>query len=621
MKQDSDIIQRTDLEYPDLFNHIDRAFADFLAGISGNRDPELILAARLASNFTAGGNVCLHIPSVSGRNLFDVVDQVYGHNENLILFDADKWIGKLRKYSCVGSPGDYRPLILDDHGRLYLYRYWDYEQRLARNIKNRLEYDYYTVDKKLLKQNLSVLFDPENADKDQVIASVCALLQRFVVISGGPGTGKTSVVIKILVLLIQQYAAEQNPLRIALAAPTGKAAVRLNESIENALEVISCPEDVKQLIPRESYTMHRLLGPIQRPPFFRFNENNQLPYDIVIIDEASMADLALMTRVFEAVPVTSRIVLLGDKDQLSSVEAGAVLGDICDTGKTHSFSRKFTETLNRLLPGSLTGKTGSNEEPKIADSIIILHTSYRFGTDSGIGELSRLINEGDADRAVTLLKENQFADVSYIEGNTAGLYEFLAERIISGYSPYIKSDDPEDALKKLHDFTILCALKKGPYGVDTINSFTESVLAKGGIINPEHRWYNGRPVMIKRNSYNIQLYNGDIGILKNDHKDHDNIRFYIYSQGIMRIIPPLKLPEHETAFSMTVHKSQGSEFKRVLILLPDRVSPVLSRELLYTAVTRAREKVEIYGREEIIRFMIKNPVLRMSGLRTAVWDN
>ncbi len=619
MKQETDIILKADQVSPDLFDHIDREFAEFMAKLSGSRDPELLMAARLVSNFTGKGNVCIHIPSVAGRDLFDILDEGYRPDEKILLFEADKWVRKLRKYSCVGKPGDFKPLTLDDNSRLYLYRYWDYEQRLALNIKNRLERGYYAVNNELLKQNLSLLFDLENADKDQLIASVNALLQRFTVISGGPGTGKTSTIIKILVLLIQQYPGRKDPLRIALAAPTGKAAARLNESIEYALKTVNCQDNIKQLIPRESFTIHRLLGTLRGQTSFRYNVTNLLPYDIVIIDEASMADLALMTRLLEAVPPESRIVLLGDKDQLSSVEAGAVLGDICDTGRAHGFTRNFAERINEFLPDAVFSETGNDKEPLIADSIMVLRTSYRFGPESGIGELSRLINEGNADKALELLRQNKFSDVSYIEGNITGLYEFLPDKIISGYSPYLKAGKPEEALKKLQDFTILCALRKGPFGIEAINSFAEDILGRRGLLKRGDRWYDGRPVMIKRNAYNLRLYNGDIGILKSDPEDIESIRFFISSQGIIRMIPPLKLPEHETAFSMTVHKSQGSEFNKVLILLPDHVSPVLSRELLYTAVTRAREQVAIYGSEEIIRFMIKNPVLRTSGLRNAVW--
>jgi exodeoxyribonuclease V alpha subunit len=616
VKRSNDIINEIDTKIPSLFTQLDRQFSDLIQRLSGTYSPELVLAARFASNQIGKGSVCVHIPSIAGKNIYTILNED-DKTATLLLYDEDKWLSKLKESEVIGRPGDIKPLILDNNSRLYLYRYWLYERMLAENIKSRLSINY-DIDMNILKQSALRLFKSDD-EVEQQIASIAACLSGFCVISGGPGTGKTSLVIKILALLLEN---EKNvKLNIALAAPTGKAAARLSEAVKSVRNTLDCAEFVKNSIPDESFTIHRLLGNVLGSPYFRYNSKNQLPYDIVIVDESSMADLALTAKLFEAVPVKSRLILLGDKDQLSSVEAGAVLGDICDTGRKHAFTKNFAIKLSQILPANIPDKiTYGIAEPFISDSILTLSKSYRFTAESGIGKLSIAIREGESEKAIKIFKQGNFADISLIESSSyKSLVNSLSGKIIDGYSSYIKAKSPEEALNMFSNFTILCALRKGIFGVEKINIYAEEVLSTNGLIKCENRWYENRPVIITRNDYNIKLYNGDIGIMFKDYKD-GIVRFFTpAADGSIRKILPLKMPEHDTVYAMTVHKSQGSEFDNVILLLPDHISPLLTRELLYTAVTRARKKVEIYGKADILRHMINNPTTRISGFKDALW--
>jgi len=601
----------------EIFSDLDRHFAGFITRLSGIDSEELMLASLLVSSRTAKGDICVNIPEIAGKRIADV----FGDASQSLRFPEYKtWLSILKESQVVGGHGDYRPLILDDSGRLYLYRYWEYEQLLAKNITARITEPPLTVDRALLRDGIERLFPKDdNLQTDwQRVAACASAVRRFLVISGGPGTGKTSTVIKILALLLEQALAKGQGHSIALAAPTGKAAARLKESITLSLQSLNCSDEIKAFIPEETFTIHRLLGTRVGSPYFRFNADNQLTHDIVVVDESSMADLALMSKLFQAVPLSSQIILLGDRDQLASVESGAVLGDICDTGNKHVHSEGFAAIVKSSADEKIES---SNREPLIADSLVMFNKSYRFESDSGIGAFSQAVKMGNADAALQILKADAFDDIHFTQcADAKQLSSALVSQVINGYRPYLREDDHAEAFRLFSGYTILCALRHGPWGVEAINSAVERILRAAGLINPVNRWYCGRPVMVTRNDYVIRLFNGDVGIVLPDLADRSNQRVYFPSaEGTFRKILPLQLPEHETAYAMTVHKSQGSEFDRVLLLLPDRESPVLSRELLYTAITRARKRVEVWGTENILRFMINNPTRRTSGLRDALW--
>jgi exodeoxyribonuclease V alpha subunit len=599
---------------PGLFSELHIQFARFITKVSGGNSPEIFLAAALVSRYQEEGHICLDLAALAGKPLGN--DQT----GSLICPRLSGWGRILEASSAVGKPGDFRPLILDG-SRLYLYRYWDYETKLANNLKVRTGEDWERVDEGALKDGLARLFKEDGQEETdwQKVAALTSVMKRFCVISGGPGTGKTFTVAKILALLLEQPAAEK--IRIALAAPTGKAAARLQEAIKNSREKLNCGEDIKELIPEEASTIHRLLGSIPDSPYFRHNAENPLPAEVVIVDEASMVDLALLSKLVQAVPPTARLILLGDKDQLASVEAGAVLGDICDTGKTHGYSQRFCDALKQVAGENVTCPAEDKDGPGIRDSIIQLQRSYRFGAVSGIGEVSRAVNEGDGIRAMELMKSGSYGDIQWKElPRPETMPAVLKERIIEGFSAYLKEIEPAKAFDLFNRFRILCALREGPHGVHYMNLLVEQALKNEGLIHREGRWYAGRPVMITRNDYNLRLFNGDVGITLPDPKLGNELRvFFPAPDGSTRTFPRLRLPDHETVYAMTVHKSQGSEFDRVLFLMPDRSVPVLTGELVYTAITRAKEKVDVWGKEEVFRSAVSRRIERISGLREALW--
>jgi exodeoxyribonuclease V alpha subunit len=334
-----------------------------------------------------------------------------------------------------------------------------------------------------------------------------------------------------------------------------------------------------------------------------------------------------MSKLVSAVPLDARLILIGDKDQLASVEAGSVLGDICDGNNIHGFSLHFRKKLEKFLGHKIdVSRKENKEKPGLHDCMVVLKKNYRFTEKSGIGELSRAVNHGDIDKALSLLK----SDNDQIEWKniwlSRDLFRAIAKRVIEFYSDYLNTDDPYRALELFSRFKILCAVKIGPFGVNAVNRLAEQVLIREGLIevagSTPKPWYRGRPVLVTRNDYNLELFNGDIGITipapGSSSKD-----MYVYfpgNSGELRRFLPHRLPEHETVYAMTVHKGQGSEFENILFVLPDRDYPVLTRELFYTGITRAIQHVSIWGSEDVIRTTLSRKIERASGLRDALWE-
>jgi len=601
-----------------FFSELDIHFARLMVRLSGQEIPELSLASALVSRAVSEGHVCLDLSSIEGRPL--VTDDSNSHT--LICPELAAWREKLISSVVVGSPGEYCPLILDDRSRLYLYRYWDYENSLAQDLKARAAKEIGDIDGQLLIDGLSRLFErsPCEGPDWQKVAAFMSVVKSLCVISGGPGTGKTTVIAKILALIMQQNGGNRG--RVALAAPTGKAAARLEEAIKYAKESLPLEHRIKEAIVTRASTIHRLLGTIPGSPYFQHNAEDPLPVDLVVVDEASMVDLALMSKLVQAMPSHARLILLGDKDQLSSVEAGAVLGDICDTGRIHGFSKRFSDRFQEITGEAITftPEKGSYEQ-KIEDCLVQLNKSYRFGTDSGIGAVSRAVNQGNGDLALNLLKGGGYQDIKWVPLPTREvLAGKLRQTVINGYRPYLEAEDPIEVFHLFEGVRILCALRKGPYGVTALNNLAEQVLQEERLIDTEKRWYRGRPVLITRNDYTMGLFNGDIGVILPDPAtDHELRAFFPAPDGTSRKFLPIRLPEHETVYAMTVHKSQGSEFDKAVLLLPDRDTPVLTRELIYTGITRARQGVEVWGTEGVFVEAVNRRTLRASGLRDALW--
>ncbi|MDD2581016.1 MAG: exodeoxyribonuclease V subunit alpha [Desulfuromonadaceae bacterium] len=554
---------------------LDVHFADFIVRIDRSPSDGLWWGAALASYSAGRGHTCF--------NLFDAPDR----NAPPLLpatrkpppADISQWLGSLQACDTVGVPGAYTPLVLDPSGRLYLHRCWGYEQQIAVGILSRSR--PLTINETRLDAALDRYFPPEGAAVDlQRFAARMALTHRFSVISGGPGTGKTATVARILALLLHM-SGDSAP-EIALVAPTGKAAMRLHQSILHAAERLALPDEIRNSLPAGVATVHRLLGVKLRTGGFRHNRDNRLSCDILVVDEASMVDLQLMAALLEALRDDARVVLLGDRNQLASVEAGAVLADICDSA-------------------------GQANVP-----VTQLTRSYRFGDDSGIAALSRLINSGESAAAAELLQSGRYPDIVWRPLQSGRAFEnSFSAAVRDGYAGYARAESPGDALAELGLFRVLSPLRSGPFGIENLNRLCRNIIA------PERK--NGArslrplPIMMTGNNYELGLFNGDTGVIMES--DGASAVWFENPEGGLRHLSTLRLPPGEAAFALTIHKSQGSEFDRVLLILPDHLSGALSRELLYTAVTRARSRIEIWGTDEVFRQTIERRTVRNSGLR------
>lgn len=607
-----------------IFSKINIHFAHFIANLCGDRDPDIFLAAALVSRAAENGDVCIDLNDSAEK----VILEQYNGNDGLICPKLDRWLEKMWTSPVTGRPGQRKPLILDDHNRLYLYRNWEYESVLAADIKSRVNDTTAKLDIKRLIQSISKQYPKEDGGilDWQKIAAVTALLKKICIITGGPGTGKTFTITRIMALLIEQDIPTQP--KIYLAAPTGKAAARLQESIKQAIPGLNCSDGIKNAIPTDVKTIHRMLRPKSNSPYFHYHRENTLPADIVVIDEASMVDLALMSKLVQAIPMNARLILIGDKDQLASVEAGSVLGDICDRDNLHGFSEEYCKQILQITNEDLSAvidKPASS--PGLQDCIVVLRTSHRFTADSAIAGVSREVNRGNADKVIRLIENAADSSIMWHEmGEGPAFFNLLAQRIIDGYREYLSSPDPLSALQWLSRFKILCALRIGPFGVKAINKWAEQVLSQHGLIqldlNISDPWYKGRPILITHNDYDLGLFNGDIGVTLPD-PDSASEALYVFfpaGDGEIRRYAIHRLPEHETVFAMTVHKSQGSEFDEVVLILPNKDYPVLTRELVYTGLTRAKKKFTIWAQASVLRNTIKRRINRISGLREALWE-
>jgi exodeoxyribonuclease V alpha subunit len=587
---------------------MDWVFAKAIQRLGQCDDPWVGLAAALVSRAVADGHVCLDLDQALASDFPEIDTAVYG-----ALINATQWQERLINCAAIGAPGDFRPLIVDG-GRLYLHRYWTYEHELAQAILQRCAEPVMSADDPRLVDALQHLFT--DGDSDQKQAARLAATQRFSVISGGPGTGKTYTVARIIRLL-QAIHPPESALKISLAAPTGKAAARLQESVQTLLATGPEMEAAAPAQVREAQTLHRLLGYMPGRAHFKYNSENPLPVDMVIVDEASMIDLAMMYRLINSLARQSRLVLVGDKDQLASVEAGAVLGEICH-GISHAAQ----------VQSSAAGNCTIEARRSLREHIVVLDRSYRFDAQSSIGRLSRAINIGDTAQVIALLTKDETAAVGMDALTTVReMTDALEAQVVTALGPLFDSSEPGAGFEALGRFKILCAVRQGPYGVEALNGYVEQALRKHGRIPPSapgipSQWYPGRPVMVLRNDYYQGLFNGDVGIAVNVGTGAEqSLRVaFTDSQGGFKLLAPHQLPEHQTVYAMTVHKSQGSEFERVVLVLPDRDVPVLTRELIYTAVTRARRSIHVWADPEILSRCLERRITRASGLRDALWS-
>lgn len=593
-----------------ILRDLDLHFARLVGACADEASEPLLLAAALASRATGDGHVCVDLGELAGRPLSGGDEEAGAVSPHLAA-----WREALQASGVVGFAGgaepDAFPLVLDEADRLYLARYWRYEKSLAQSLLMRAEGFCDGIDDARLAAGLERLFPQRGDDIDwQRVAAAVAVLKRLAVISGGPGTGKTTTVTCLLALLMEQ-SPERAP-RIALAAPTGKAAARLTESIRGAKAALDCAPAVTVRIPEEAVTLHRLLG--WRPGGYRHGADQPLPVDVLVVDEASMVDLPMMARLTAALPARARLILLGDKDQLASVEAGNVLGDLCGEEHGPAFSPALA---TRLRPLARLPEIAEGAAP-IEDSVVLLTRSYRFDVDSGIGRLARCVNAGDVEGVHDVLHDDAPGDIAWQPLAGPALPRALLGDVVAHYRLFLQARDVETALEAFNRFRVLCALKVGPLGVSAINAAIEEALAREGLIHPEHHWYAGRPVMVTANDYGLRLYNGDVGLVWPRPQSGRLAAFFPIVDGGLREVYPSRLAAVETCYAMTVHKSQGSEFDEVLIALPGADSPVMTRELLYTGITRARRRVVISGDASALS-AAQRRITRRSGLREALW--
>jgi exodeoxyribonuclease V alpha subunit len=555
-------------------------FAEFICARNGSAIDDLLgYSAVLVSEANLSGNVCIELDHYSGRPLFHCnhIDaaEIPGGPE------PTEWCATLQASQCVAEPGQPGPLIIE-HNRLYLGRFWFYESFTADKIMAMLE-RADSIDSEGIDLQVDTLFaGSQEIDEDQKKAVLSAASKPFSVISGGPGSGKTSTVIRILAVMLAR-----NPdYRIALAAPTGKAAARMMDSIRQRIDQLELDEDIKSAIPLQARTIHRLLG--YRQQVFSYHEQHRLPFDCVVIDEASMIDLKLMYQLLAALPERAQLILLGDRDQLASVAAGNVLGDI--TGHGHRLD---------------------GVESKIAASTSLLRSSYRFNRDSAIGELAQEVNLGRGEAALELLRGND-RGLHWFDEPGEQVEKAALDWLYNAYQPIFDSETPAQALDAYEKIRVLCATNRGPLGVESLNQMvSKALLARNKL--PETELFAGLPIMITRNFQELGLFNGDTGVLWSF---GDGLRACFRGvDGDIRDLSVTRLPEFNAAWASTVHKSQGSEFDSVLLILPaDAQSEVLSRELLYTAITRARRQFLLHAPGKVVTRAADCLTRRHSGL-------
>ncbi|MFW5774788.1 MAG: exodeoxyribonuclease V subunit alpha [Chitinivibrionales bacterium] len=581
----------------EFFSPLDIHFGRFICRIAETQSKELFYAAALASKAGNDGHVCIDLRDGLGTVLprEALPDGFNTHTD---------WEHRLKQYSIVGSPGDYQPLILDNN-RLYLYRYWHAEQRIAEMLLHKARHDPIASG-----QPLSPLLDSLFGQGDRLIhqktAAVAAASRSLCVVTGGPGTGKTTTAAGILQVLLSLKAPAA--LRISCAAPTGKAANRLRESLHQAAEKSAF--DLS--LPTEATTIHRLLGAGARG--FRYTRQNPIPADVIVIDEASMIDITLIFQLLEAISPECRLILLGDRHQLASVEPGAILGDLCPDDQVARYTPEFAEFVNQTTGLHIPADESASP---LSDCLTELRTVFRFNAD--IAQVSSDVRSGNPDKVLESISQPATKQVNRLAfDDPHKSSNAFVQTVIPYYQSLFEADSVDELFAALAKFRILCALRNGPAGVHAINAAIERLLYQKKMIHGDLNWYEGKPILITRNDYNLNLFNGDVGIITRKFTG-EYAAVFTGQKGEYRSLPPARLPCHETAYAMTIHKSQGSEFDHVMLVFPNRESPVLTRELLYTGITRAKNKVDIIGSEDILRSIVVKTIERTTGLRTKLW--
>ncbi|MFA5902567.1 MAG: exodeoxyribonuclease V subunit alpha [Desulfobacula sp.] len=539
-----------------LISEIDYFFAKSITAAFNEEDPVIIASCAIVSRSLFEGHICLDILEIAGtqRPLSETGDI------RLQYPDKETWVTSLIKSSLV-SDGIHTPIVFDSNHKLYLAKYFDFQNRLVDNIVRRVSVSSDLIDEILIDEILMELFpDCNDHQLPQKRAAKNALLKKFTIISGGPGTGKTHV-IGIIRKLISIYAEKTGQIEqsIISVAPTGKASSKLEEGS----------------------TIHAVLRPLFKKPGFHYHKKNPLNKDVVIIDEASMIDLPLLVRLLEAIPLESNIIMTGDKHQLTSIQAGAVFSDICSVDNLSSV-------------------------------IFSLDRNFRSRGRTGIEKLSKAINERDIKGFESILLSFDYPDLIYEEyKNRENIMSILQKHVKEGYKSFKEAKNATEAIAGLDEFRILCAHNKGDFGTLQINHICEKILRTSDNSDIGKGIFM-RPIMVNANNYKKGLFNGDTGVVVE--KNGEITAFLKSLDNKMISYRCSDLPSHDTAFAITIHKSQGSEFDSVMMVIPDKYSPVVTKQLLYTGVTRARKKVILIGNLDVMKAAIRLNVKRDSGL-------
>jgi exodeoxyribonuclease V alpha subunit len=614
----------------ELLNNIDIVFADYItASCNSDNTGNLWILSAFLSWSSNNGNTAFDLNSVSGKSLQEIFGNIskstFNEIKHLTLpeLKADELCTSYPEI--IGKPGEYKPLIYD--GSLFaLHKFYMFEKKVAEFIIGKVQKEN-SPDNETIRE-LNRLF-PDNSTPNgkinyQKVAALLALRKNFLLISGGPGTGKTTTVGNIITLLLKA----DNNTKIKLLAPTGKAADRLNESIRIYKQTSENKVDktILNSIEENAETIHRFLGINSYK--LRYDSANPAPYNVLVVDEASMIPLPNFYLLFNAVHDECKIILMGDKDQLTAVENGDVLNDLTKVSHINEFSSKFTDFAAEATDGKINLNQTQNDNI-LNDLTVQLEYSWRFSENSGIALLSSIVNNitspSETDKVFNILKSSEFSDIKYHNLETEEkFHNFLNNEIITNFETYknaVENNNIELAFNAITDYKILCALNKTAYGVKEINPLIEKTLFRK---NSGHLFYHGKPVMIIENDYRLGLFNGDIGIIFHNNNT-GNLEVYFKDSGeksdSFKTFSPYSLNGFITAFAVTIHKSQGSEFNNVLIILPPDDNRILSKELIYTAVTRAKKSCTIVGSEEIISQAVIRNFSRTSGLKDKLLNN
>jgi exodeoxyribonuclease V alpha subunit len=566
--------------------------------------------AYMLSHKLTEGNICIPVDEVKVNLGSSPYDSVIPTSD----------LAKYKKLVTLHTAGD-APFVLHND-RLYFQRYFKYETSIIEKLKSLIAAEANVVSDRItqlesqadLIKTLTTNYDINGLTvKEQVdwqlVAVLQALLNNFTIITGGPGTGKTTTLAKLLIVL---YALDPEA-KVALAAPTGKASMRMFESLKSSTLPFSAETKAK-IDNLKPSTIHSLLGYKKESVNFKHNAKKPLPYQWVVVDEASMIDVPMFSKLLEALGDNCRIILLGDKDQLASVEAGSLLGDLCQTlPSLNMFSSKSAQWINQFIT-----EPARNIQPEfiggntqlLSSHIIELKYSHRFNSQGAIGKVSKAVIEGDLTKLKSLIGAPTASNVTF----DFEYKEEVLSKFVEGYEAYINEPDIAAALKKLNQLRVLVAVRESNRGMKAINKFIELHLRKKGLLKPDGDFYENRPIMVTRNMYDLELFNGDTGILRKDASGNIKAYFEDVKGGVKSVLPAY-LTYSETVFAMTIHKSQGSEFNKVLVVLPEGTSnALLTRELLYTGITRAKDHITIQGKEDTIDYAVGACVKRISGI-------